>query len=67
MSLRIVSNGLDPLTKPSIDYLALKYGIPAKDVQRVQLDSEVGQAQILTVTLLVDTSVDADLTAGEGS
>lgn len=49
----IVTTGDDQLTKPMLDYLNRTYGIPARDIKALNLDSEVGQVQILTVTLMV--------------
>ena len=53
MSFRIVTNGQDPLTKPIIDYLTDRYGLPADDIQRVQLDSTISDVQRIIVTLIV--------------
>jgi hypothetical protein len=49
----VVRDGLDPLTKPILDYLERVYGMPATDVKSVALDSEVGQVQLITVTVMV--------------
>lgn len=49
----VVSDGQDPLTAPLVDYLDRQYGIPLSHIRRVQLDSEVGNVQTVTVTLLV--------------
>ena len=59
MTIRIITDGTDPLTGPLIDYLADKYGMPATEIRRLQLDSPVGGAQTLTVTLLVDPAIPA--------
>jgi hypothetical protein len=48
-----VRDGLDPLTKPILDYLERIYGMPSVDVKAVALDSEVGRVQLITVTLMV--------------
>jgi hypothetical protein len=50
----VVTNGQDPLTKPSLEYLISHYGIPASDIKAITLHSPVGDVQTLTVTLLVN-------------
>jgi hypothetical protein len=52
--VRIVTDGRkDPLTAPVLAYLERRYGMPAGDIVRVQLDSHSGRPQLVTVTLLV--------------
>lgn len=51
--IRIIKDGQDPLTRPIIDYLATTYGMPEQHIKSVQLISEVGAPQIITLTLLV--------------
>lgn len=50
----VVTNGEDPLTQPIVAYLRRKYNMDPKDIRRVQLDSEAGQPQTITVTLLIE-------------
>lgn len=54
MKRLIVANGEDELTAPIVDYLERQYGIPKDHIRKVQLDSEVGRPQFITVTLFVD-------------
>lgn len=49
----VITNGDDPLTKPIMDYLDSLYGIDPADVRAVELRSEVGAPQLITVTLMV--------------
>ena len=49
----IVENGLDPLTRPILEYLERTYGIPAQDIRSLALDSSVSEIQLVTVTLMV--------------
>lgn len=58
---RVVTDGKDPLTTRILNYLDRTYGIPAKDITAVALESEVGQPQLLTVTLMVRKGVPDDV------
>jgi hypothetical protein len=49
----VVTNGDDPLTAPIVDYLVRTYALAKTDIKRVQLDSQVGDVQTITVTLMV--------------
>lgn len=53
MSFRVVTDGQDALTRPALDYVT-SLGVPARMIQRIELDSPVGDVQILRVTLMVD-------------
>ncbi len=53
----VVSDGQDLLTERILDYLDRTYGMPAKDIRAVALQSEAGQLQLLTVTLMVRKGV----------
>lgn len=53
MKPRIVTDGLDPLTRPALDYLVSEYGIDPHHIKRIQLDSPAADVQMITVTLLV--------------
>lgn len=50
----IVTDGKDPLTSLALWYLDRAYGIPPGDVRAVRVNSEIGQALTIEVTLLVD-------------
>ena len=51
---RIIRDGQDPLTEPILDYLEYRYGDQiTPDIRRVQLDSEIGSPQIITLELYV--------------
>lgn len=52
MTARIVTDGQDPLTKPSLDLLK-SWGVPPEMIKRIVLDSRHGDVQILQVTLMV--------------
>jgi hypothetical protein len=53
-AVRMVTDGRkDPLTAPVLAYLERRYGMPARDIVRVQVDSHAGRPQLVTVTLLV--------------
>jgi hypothetical protein len=49
----VVDTGDDPLTAPIVEHLQREYNIPKDHIRRVQLDSEVGSPQLVTVTLYV--------------
>jgi hypothetical protein len=51
----VTKNGDDPLTAPIVEYLAREYGMDPADMRRVELISEVGDLQLLVVTLMVRT------------
>jgi hypothetical protein len=53
MGYRIVTDGLDPLTLPTLEYLRNTYGIPPQDIRSVVLTSEVNAPQFVTVTVMV--------------
>lgn len=50
--MQVVRDGRDPLTGPCLEYLE-SLGVPAADVKRIELDSTIGDVQLLTVTLIV--------------
>jgi hypothetical protein len=52
VSAQIVTDGQDPLTKPALDLL-VSWGVPAPMIRRIVVDSKVGDAQVLQVTLFV--------------
>jgi hypothetical protein len=54
VSVRIVKDGQDPLTKPALDYVT-GLGVPANLIRRIELDSPHGDVQTVRVTLMVDT------------
>jgi hypothetical protein len=60
MSIRIVTDGKDPLTKPVLDYLAAKYGMAPDDVLDLVLHCPVHDVQTVQVTLTVDPKVILD-------
>jgi hypothetical protein len=49
----VVTTGKDPLTRPILDYLDRTYGIPATDIRSLDLHSQAGGVQTVTVTLMV--------------
>lgn len=49
----VIKNGDDALTAPIVAYLEQNYGIEPADIKSVALVSEVGDVQLLTVTLMV--------------
>lgn len=53
MPARIVTDGLDPLTRPALDYLVSEYGIDPAHINKIVLTSLYGDVQMITVTLLV--------------
>lgn len=56
---RIIRDGLDPLTRPALDYVTA-LGVPATDIKSIRLDSAVGTVQTITVTLLVRSDMPTD-------
>jgi hypothetical protein len=56
----VVLDGQDPITRPVLRYLQC-LGVPARDIRRIEVDSEVGQPQLITVTIMVDTDRLAEL------
>jgi hypothetical protein len=53
----VIRNGDEGLNAKALDYL-LQLGVPREDVQRVVLDSRVGDVETITVTLLVRRDVE---------
>lgn len=53
MPARIVTDGLDPLTRPALDYLVSEYGIDPAHINKIVVTSLYGDLQMITVTLLV--------------
>lgn len=51
--LVVISDGRDFLTRNALEYLDSTYGIPADDIRAIDVYSEVGQIQTITVTLMV--------------
>jgi hypothetical protein len=48
----VIKNGDDALTAPIVAYLRSQYGMDPADIKSVALVSEVGQPQLLTVTMM---------------
>jgi hypothetical protein len=65
MSIRIITDGQDPLTGSILDYLAARYDIPLAHIRGIQLHSTIGEAQRIVLDLLVQDD-DGDL-ADDGS
>lgn len=51
MSLVICQSGKEPGVRDAIDYLMRRYGIPAKEIRAVGVDTEVGSPIRITVTV----------------
>ena len=61
----VVTDGNDPMTRAILDYLDRMYGIPAQHVKSLNLSSQHGDVQMLTVTLMVQEETERPLRTSE--